>query len=100
MVYNPGKTIESNQEALKRFGFSSEELENRHKSDLVIIELGDWVKDRVRNAFNILQLSCTQNGLLLQWECEAVGKYFRWGSVVGCSETVRKLTYCNKLSTP
>ncbi|WAR30536.1 hypothetical protein MAR_033078 [Mya arenaria] len=71
------RTVESNGQALKRFGFAPEELEGRSLDELVIIEHSDWSRDRVRNAFSILQLSCTQNGLLMQWECDCVKNYFR-----------------------
>ncbi|XP_052788436.1 uncharacterized protein LOC128223183 [Mya arenaria] len=77
IIKGSGRTVESNGQALKRFGFAPEELEGRSLDELVIIEHSDWSRDRVRNAFSILQLSCTQNGLLMQWECDCVKNYFR-----------------------
>ena len=70
-----GRRSESNLAALRR-NDRIEQSKSLKKDDLVIVEHSDWSNDRVRNAFCILQCSCTQNGMLLKWETEGSnGKY-------------------------
>ncbi|XP_052220028.1 uncharacterized protein LOC127837159 isoform X2 [Dreissena polymorpha] len=77
IIKGSARTVESNASALKRIGFKLDDVFTRDWRDLVILENQDWMQDRERNAFCILQFSCTQNNLLLQWECDCVEKYFR-----------------------
>lgn len=72
-----GRTVDSNMAGLRRFGYQVEEIEKRKIEDLVLIEHSDWCKDRIRNSFCILQYSCNQNGMVLQWETDAIKNYFR-----------------------
>lgn len=65
---------------LRRFGYKISELEEHNIDDLVIMEHNNWSKDRTRNAFCILQFSCNQYGMILQWETESVKSNFRFVS--------------------
>ena len=64
-----GKKTESNIAALRRNN-RVEQSKSLKKEDLVIVEHADWSNDRIRNAFCILQCSCSQNGMLLKWTTE------------------------------
>ncbi|KAL4219662.1 hypothetical protein ACF0H5_022234 [Mactra antiquata] len=76
--------MESNITGLRKYGYNVKELEDKKISDLIIIENLDWSRDRVHNAFQILQSSCNQCGLLMQWETDALEGSFR------CSIMIQK----------
>lgn len=65
-----GKSVESNSQGLKKYGHHLEDIEKNDISRLVIIEHSDWGQDRFHNAFCILQFSCSNNALLMQWAFE------------------------------
>ncbi|XP_053380695.1 uncharacterized protein LOC123548699 [Mercenaria mercenaria] len=77
IIKGSGRTVESNTAGLRRFGYQIKDIEDRKLEDLVIMEHSDWSKDRVRNAFCILQFSCNQNGMILQWETDAIKNSYR-----------------------
>ncbi|XP_045192112.2 uncharacterized protein LOC123548693 [Mercenaria mercenaria] len=77
VIKGTGKTIESNAPGLRRLGYHLNEIEGNKVEDLVIIEHGGWSRDRIRNAFCILQFSCNQNGMLLQWETNTIERNYR-----------------------
>ena len=72
-----GRTSESNIGQLKRYWPNITELESHKMKDMVIIENLDWCKDRMRNAFSILQYSTVQNGLVTHWETESEANVYK-----------------------
>ena len=61
---------------LRRNFNKDERCLNLKKDEIVIVEHADWSNDRMRNSFAILQCSCTQNGMLLQWTMEGGNSRF------------------------
>ena len=61
---------------LRRNFNKDERCLNLKKDEIVIVEHADWSNDRMRNSFAILQCSCTQNGMLMQWTMEGGNNNF------------------------
>lgn len=77
IIKGTGRTMESNLAGLIRYGHTQEEVENRKLEELVIMEHASWSVNRLANAHCILQFSCNQNGMILQWETDQVQNVYR-----------------------
>ncbi|XP_067662817.1 uncharacterized protein [Haliotis asinina] len=75
-VKGQSRTGESNLQRLKRMKLDPME-HGKDKNDIVLIEHHEWAFDRKRQAFCILNMSATQNAMLLEWKISPVGTFFK-----------------------
>ncbi|KAK6194962.1 hypothetical protein SNE40_000486 [Patella caerulea] len=71
----PVTSRESNKKHLKNYK-SGEQTTT--VSDIVILETASQKKNRWQNAFKILEYSCRQNQMLMEWECVTEGSNFKF----------------------
>nr|KAG5710611.1 hypothetical protein BaRGS_013257 [Batillaria attramentaria] len=71
------KQVESNLSRLrKQFMNLDEAISEKKSSEMVIVEHEDWVHDRKKHAFCILQNSALMNIMLLEWNIDAMTGFF------------------------
>lgn len=77
IIKGSGRTVETNLAGLGRFGGTLESAEKKKLEDLILLEHETWKERRLFNAHGILQFSCNQNGMLIQWEVDSVHDIYR-----------------------
>ena len=71
------KKEESNLPRLRnQFQKAEEALSEKKSEDMVVVEHQDWIHDRKRHAFCIMQNSALMNVMLLKWCTEVETGFF------------------------